>query len=81
MREVHPMNGNRGGNLLRHAAAMLAVTAASYGVEPPARAQRWASAGRVGPQQPFHGVDHALEGNGFVQHRHVQLPEIADVRG
>lgn len=84
MREVHTMNGTRGGNLLRHAAAVLAVTAASYGVQPPARAQRWASVGRVdrmGPQQAFHGVDHALERNGFVQHRHVQLAEIADVRG
>lgn len=81
MREMHPMKGNCAGAMLQRAAAVLGVTAASYGVEVPVRAQRWASAGRGGLQQPFHGVDDALEGNGLVQHGHVELPEVADVGG
>ncbi len=81
MREMHPMKGTGGGNVLRRAASVLAVTAASYGMEPPPRARRWASGGRAGLKEAFHGVDHALERNGFVQHRHIQLPEVADVRG
>ncbi len=81
MREMHLMNGSRGGHVLSRAAAVLEVTAASYGVEPPARARRWASVGRIGLEQPFHRVDHALERDGLVQHRHIQLPEVADVRG
>lgn len=81
MRDVHPMNGTRAGNVLRNAAAVLGVTAASYGMEAPALAQRWASGSRVGLQQPLHGVDDALEGNGLVQDGDVQLAEEADVGG
>ncbi len=81
MREMHLMNGTRGGHLLRRAAAVLEVTAAHYGLELPARARRWASAGRFGLEQPFHGVDHTVERHGLVQHRHIQLAEVADVRG
>ncbi len=81
MREMHLMNGYRGVHVLRRAAAVLQVTAASYGVALPELAQRWASGGALAVQQALHRVDDAMERNGLVQHRHVQLPEIADMRG
>ncbi len=79
MRDMHLMMGPRGGNLLRRAATVLQVTAASYGVAAPALAQRWGSGSGLAVQQVLHGVDDPLERNGLVQHRHVQLTKVADV--
>jgi len=81
MREMHPMNGARAGAVLQRAATVLEVTAVSYGLETPVRVLRWTSGRRVGLQQALHGVHDALEGDGLVQDRDVELPEVADMRG
>ena len=81
MRQTDLMKGGRAAPMLRRAARVLEVTAGSYGLAVPARARRWASGGLLGLQQPLHGVDDALEGNRLVQHRDVELREVADVGG
>lgn len=81
MQDVHPMNGNCAAIMLRRAASVLRVTAGSYGLVPPPRAQRWASGGLLALQQPLHRIHDALEGNRLVQHRDIELPEEADVGG
>lgn len=75
------MNERRTASMLQRLSVVLAVTAASYGLEVPPVAHRLASGGRAGQPQAQQRVRHGLSGDRRSRHEGVERAHAADLPG
>lgn len=75
------MNERRTASMLQRLSVVLAVTAASYGLEVPPVAQRLASGGRTGQPHAQQRVRHGHAGERRGPHESVERAYAADLRG
>lgn len=75
------MNERRTASMLQRLSVVLAVTAASYGLEVPPVAHRLASGGRSGHPHAQQRVRHGHPGDRRSSHEGVERVHAADLRG
>lgn len=75
------MNERRTASMLQRLSVVLAVTAASYGLEVPPAAHRLAAGGRAGQPQAQQRVRHGHAGDRRASHESIERAYAADLRG